>query len=103
MSSNESPVPDYLMGTYTMLKCAYPEGIPETEYLPVMALLYQIMSFRTMARVLSALTDKSYSLVYNDVSGFEADPQPSPEQVETVKRKLDACDYEDWFNNNKWW
>jgi hypothetical protein len=103
MSSDESPVPDYLMDIYGLLKCAYPEGIPETEYWPVMSLLHPIMSHWCIADVLPELTEKDHSLVYLDASGFGMDPPPSPEDAAKVKHKLDACGYEEWFKKISWW
>ena len=94
------PVPDYLQDTYDLLKCALPDGIPDEEYWPVLSLLHRVMSFWTIADVLSVLTNKERSEVYNDASGFGLDPLPSPEAVEKVKQKLDACGYEEWLKQN---
>ena len=80
-----------------MLKCAFPEGIPEEEYLPTQAILHPEMSFRTLARVLAALTDKHYIEVYNDASGFGLDPMPDLEEVERVRQKLIECGLNDWL------
>lgn len=103
MNGDESSVPDYLEDIYILLKCAFPEGISETEYRPILLLLEQAMSFRTLAQVVSALTDKSYADVYNDVPGVILDPPPPTEDIEKVTRKLDACGYEEWFEKNTAW
>ncbi|MEP7293709.1 MAG: hypothetical protein ABI835_18115, partial [Chloroflexota bacterium] len=63
-------VPDYLHGVYDILKCAFPDGIPEGEYWSVMMLIHPYMSFGPLADVLSVITSKNRYLVYNDASGF---------------------------------
>lgn len=96
---NQNQVPDYLQATYELLKCAFPEGITDEEYWPVLSLLHQTMSFWTIADVLSALTQKDRSEVYNDASGFGLDPLPDAEAVEKVQQKLVRCGYNDWIKS----
>jgi hypothetical protein len=93
-------VPDYLQDIYEILKCAFPDGISEEEYWPVLALLHQVMSHRTLARVLSIIADKMYIEVYNDASGFGLDPLPHPDEIEKVRQKLNPCGFEEWFQHN---
>jgi hypothetical protein len=95
--TDHNDVPDYLQDIYNLLKCAFPEGIPENEYLPTMMLLHPKMSFRTLARVLAGLTNKPYIEVYNDASGFGMDPMPDPEEVEKVRQRLIECGFNDWL------
>ena len=57
---------DYLQPTYELLECAFPDGISDDEYFPLLAILHPEMSFRTLAEVLSHLTDKPYIEVLND-------------------------------------
>jgi len=100
---NDRDVPDYLQDIYEILKCAYPSGLNEDEYWSVLSILHQIMSFWTIAHVLSVLTNKDRSEVYNDASGFGLDAPPTMDDVERVKSKLDSCGYDDWFKTNKFW
>ena len=93
-------IPDYLHATYDMLKCAFPDGVPEEEYWSVMVLIHPYMSFRALADVLSAVTNKDNFWVYNDATGFGLDPLPDPAETEKVKQKLDACGYDAWVEEN---
>lgn len=83
MQPRES-VPEYLHETYDMLKCAFPERIPETDYWSVMALLHPHISFWTITDCLAALTDKNRYGVYNDASGFGLDPLPDLTNTESA-------------------
>ncbi len=94
---NENLVPDYLHDTYQLLKCAFPQGISQADYWPTMAILHEVMSFWTIADVLSVLAHKDRFEVYNDASGFGLDPLPSEEDITRVKSKLESCGYEEWL------
>jgi hypothetical protein len=83
-----------------MLKCAFPDGIPEEEYWSVMVLLHPYMSFRTIRDVLAVVAHKDLTDVYLDAMGFGLDPMPDPADVEKVKQKLDACGYQAWVEKN---
>lgn len=87
---------DYLHETYELLVCAFPDGIPEEQYIPLLAILHPEMSFRTIAEVLSSLMQKSYIEIYNDASGFGLDLLPDSEQIEKVRERLVKCGYEQW-------
>jgi hypothetical protein len=99
MQPRES-VPEYLHETFDMLKCTFPEGIPEKDYWSVMALLHPHMSFWTITDCLAALTDKNRYEVYNDASGFGLDPLPHPAHIENVRQILNACGYAEWVEKN---
>lgn len=94
---NQNEIPDYLQEIYDLLRCAFPDGVSDENYWPLLAILHPHMSFRTLARVLAALTDKSYIEVFNDASGFGLDPEPDIESIEDVKRTLVTCGYEGWL------
>lgn len=94
---HENAVPDYLQDTYAMLKCAFPNGVTDEEYWSILSILHQVMSFWTIADVLSALTNKERIEVYNDASGFGLDAPPNIDDVERVKSKLRACGYDEWL------
>jgi hypothetical protein len=96
MNQSDS-IPDYLQDIHFLLKCAFPNGISDEEYWPVLSLLHQVMSFRTIAKVLSVLSNKHRTEVFNDASGYGLDPPPPLEDVERVRQKLNACGYEDWL------
>lgn|GEM_PF-675223 len=93
-------VPDYLHATYDMLKCVFPDGIPEEEYWSVMVLIHPFMSFGPLADTVCAVMDKNRYEIYNDASGFGLDPMPDASETEKVKQKLDACGYAAWAAKN---
>src|SRR5262249_1488074 len=85
-----------LLETETMIRAAFPSGIPEDEYFALLALLYEGMSFRTLATVMSYITGKPYPVVYNDVLGAVSEPELSAATIDQVRRKLQEHGYDAW-------
>lgn len=88
----ETSIPPHLIDVYNVLACAFPESIKEEEYIPLINILYQWMSFRAIATVLAKVSQRSYIEIYNDASGHQTFPV-DPEQVEKVLNKLLDCKY----------
>lgn len=99
--SNQDSIPDYLQEIHNILKCAFPEGIPDNLYMPIIAIFHPVMSLRTIARALSECTDKPYIEVFNDASGFGLDPLPDSSKIDEAKQKLAICGYDDWLKNQQ--
>lgn len=90
-------LPDYLMSTYTLLKNTYNEGIPEDEYYSILFLLYDHMSHRNLAEVISYFTKKQYAEVLNNVFECVTNKKPIDEKVNFTKLKLLKNGYEKWL------
>ncbi len=92
-------LPDYFQSTLEMVRAAFPEGINDENYYPLLVLLSEGIGQRGLARFMAALTGKPMSGVYNDVLGVQSpDPvdKPAPERVEEAKRRLQAHGYDEW-------
>jgi hypothetical protein len=94
-------IPPELRTTYLMLVCVYPDDIPEDEYWPVIAILHPYLSFRVIAHILPAFTEKDYVEIFSDASGYGMDPVPSEEQIQAVRNKFLQCGYENWLKEVK--
>lgn len=94
---NETFNSSHYESTYQLLNCAFPDGVSEAEYWPLLGVLHQWMSFRPIAEILAGFTGKDYIYCLNDVMGFGIDPWPSDEAIQNVIEKLRICGYEDWL------
>jgi hypothetical protein len=98
----QKTIPSHLVSTYQLLQCAFPQGIEPQEYFPLLSILYEQMSDRTLAQVISELTGKEYSIVLNDI--YRVGSSTLPTEVETarpgVQQKLMHCNYETWLTEN---
>jgi hypothetical protein len=86
-----------LRGTEAMIRAAFPNGVPEHAYLPLLVLLHECMSFRSIATVVSHCTDKSYITVYHDVMGAVSHEGPDATALEPVKKLLQRHGYDEWL------
>src|SRR5260370_9568751 len=93
-SVQAAELPDYLQPTVAMVRAAFPNGISDEDYLPLLALLSEGMGQRALARLMAALTGKPQPVVYNDLLGaqspFEAD-NPAPCRLAGEKRRRQAA------------
>lgn len=96
----QKTIPAHLVSTYQLLQCAFPQGIEEQEYLPLLSILYEEMSDRSLAQVIAEFTGREYYAVLNDVYRVGAgEPVSSSieDTIDQVKQKLIRCDYEKWL------
>ncbi|MCU0534364.1 MAG: DUF3349 domain-containing protein [Hydrococcus sp. Prado102] len=96
----QKTIPAHLVSTYQLLQCAFPQGIEEREYLPLLSILYKEMSDRCLAQVIAEFTEKEYPAVLNDVyrvGAAETFSSAVEEVLDSVKQKLIRCDYDKWL------
>jgi hypothetical protein len=89
-----------LRNTAIMVREAFPAGVPESAYQPLLALLYEGMSMRAVAQVVACYTGKPYPVVYNEVLGAVAlaDANGLDARVlGNVKQLLREHGYDDWL------
>ena len=90
-------IPDHLQSTWDLLKRAYPSGIPTSDYLAVLAVLYPHMSDRNLAQVAATFTGKTLGIVTNDVYAVGAGGRVTPESVAEVRKRLDRVGLAEWL------
>lgn len=93
----QSIVSPYLLSTYRLINCTFPDGIESEAYFPLLALLYDEMSDRNLAEIVAECTGKDYSVVLNDVYRVKYTNVPEPEAIDKVRRRLLPCGYEKWL------
>ncbi|MGK7875804.1 MAG: DUF3349 domain-containing protein [Xenococcaceae cyanobacterium] len=94
----QATIAPYLLSTYKLIQCAFPDGVEAEAYFPLLALLYDEMSNRNLAEVVAHYTRKDYYLILNDVYRVKSTDVPSPQAIAKVRRRLLACGYEDWLD-----
>ena len=93
----QKTIPAHLVSTYQLLQAAFPQGIEDQEYLPLLSILYEQMSDRSLAQVIAEFTGREYHTVLNDVYRVGAAETGVGEVVGSVNQKLMRCDYEKWL------
>ncbi|MEH1933577.1 MAG: DUF3349 domain-containing protein [Nostoc sp.] len=87
----------YLLSTYKLIQCAFPNGIETQDYFPLLALLDDEMSDRNLAEVVAHHTTKHYGIVLNDVYRVRTTDVPKAEAIDKLKQHLLVCGYEEWL------
>jgi hypothetical protein len=91
-------IPDELRSTYTMTRCAFPQSISQDDYLPLLAVLGEQMSFRQAAAVIALLQGKTYVQYLNDAYAALSHIGPDAAAVQQVKQVLVPCGYQAWLD-----
>ncbi len=81
-------LPPTLSGAAHMLRSAYPGGMPDTAYAPVLALLYEHFSDRNLTELMAAVTGKDAAVVLNDIYAC-ASSKPEPSAIAAARRRLE--------------
>ena len=96
----QKTIPAHLVSTYELLQCAFPQGIEEQEYFPLLSILYEQMSARSLAQAIAEFTGREYHAVLNDVyqvGAAETFLSRDEQVLNRIKQKLICCDYEKWL------
>ena len=79
-----------------MLLRAYPRGLPDEDYEALISLLYEHMSDRNLAQVISHLFSKEYIVVWNDVGRIQSGTKTSKDASARVLQTLTDAGYAEW-------
>jgi len=96
-SIQKGELPPEHRSTAAMIRAAFPNGVSDEAYLPLLALLHERMSFRSIATVVPHCTDRSYIDVYHDMMGAVSHEGPAANTIEPVKKLLQAHGYDAWL------
>jgi hypothetical protein len=86
-----------LLSTERMLRQAYPEGIPDAEYLALIRAMYDHLSDRNLALVLSVVSGRDSGEVLNDIYRA-ASIGPDSVSVRAVIARLQEHGYDAWLS-----
>jgi hypothetical protein len=87
-------LPDSLRPVLDVLRRAYPDGLPDSDYLPLLAFLREEMSERNLAAVVAEFIDGETVVVANDSAAAASIRRPSAVDVQRVRHRLEAGGWE---------
>jgi hypothetical protein len=103
MVKEKVSLPEYLRSTQNMIVRAFPNGLGEGDYFPLIAAVYDEMSHRNIAEVVSVVSGKSSAEVLNDIykvgsqKGIDNHVEVPREELERVKNLLVPHGYDEWL------
>jgi hypothetical protein len=77
-----------------LLRAAYPEGVPDEDYLPLLVVLNPDLSARNLAAVIAELIDGEAVVVDNDAAAAAGSRRPPAKDVQRVRDHLMAFGYQ---------
>ncbi len=91
-----------LQSTYELLRRAFPEGISEADYFPVLAVFADTeISSRNFSKVLECLDGRHYAEhLYLFTHELPNRPPPEPVAVEATRRRLNTAAFQEWMNED---
>lgn len=88
----------FLHPTYDLLKRAYPDGIPERDYFPVLSVFSSTdISSRNLGLTLQALDGRNYAIHYYNLLHELPSRKIDPVDLARARAALDAAGFSDWL------
>ncbi|UED70823.1 DUF3349 domain-containing protein [Brevibacillus sp. HD3.3A] len=89
-------VPPSLKSTYILLRKSFPNGIDERYYFSLIKVLYEYLSDRNLAEIISKVSGKDENIVLNDIYKVAANIVTC-EEVSAVIEMLNFCGFSKWI------
>lgn len=90
-------VPSHLQSTVNLINRAFPEGVPDADFLPLLAVLYAHMADENLVEVVSLLTGRGRGAVLNDVYAAGSLVGLDPDDVAAVRARLVSTGLDEWI------
>jgi hypothetical protein len=88
------------MSAREFFKCVFPDGLKGEDYFPLIRVLHEEMSFRSVAYYVGSLLGKDYTLILNDVYAAASPGYISNPEIENrVRERLISCGWTVWLNS----
>lgn len=86
-------VPDYLKNIFNLIQRAFPNGVPEDEYLALLSIIYPHMADENIVIVIQAITGGDEGAILNDVYLSAQKDAVNPSVVAAVQARLDRAGF----------
>lgn len=83
------------MAALRVLQQAFPDGVPDEEYKPLLAALSEGFSERQLARLVADFTGRDAVVVDNDHAAARSHDRQDRQIVDQVRRRLAEAGYDD--------
>lgn len=88
--------PEGLESTFALMRAAYPDGLPDEDYLPLLRVLSEHMSERALGQAIALLFDRERIVVQNDAAATWSWRGLSAADVERVVQHLRKYGFDKW-------
>ena len=96
----QSTTTSFLQTTEELLKKAFPNGMEDDLYFPLLNILEPELSDRNLATVISNFTGKEYHIVLNDIYKVKAQSFENDLVLDIVQSLLDVAGFQQWLEED---
>jgi hypothetical protein len=94
-------LPPYLHSTYDLIVRAFPDGISDEDYFPLLAVFEPTeISARNLGAVLEAIDGRNYSLHYYNLLHELPYRKPRRADIDRVRAKLESVGFAAWLKED---
>ena len=93
-------IPAHLQSTASLINRAFPDGVQEPDYMPLLVVLYPHMSDENLATIVSLLTGRDRGIVLNDVYAAGSGINLESDVMAAVQGRLKAAGFDQWSQND---
>jgi hypothetical protein len=91
-------LPPYLLSTYDLIVGAFPDGISEADYYPLLAVFATTeISPRNLGAVLQAIDGRDYSLHYYQLLHELPHRKVPRAEIDRVRARLESAGFAEWL------
>jgi len=90
-------IPSHLVNTANLISRAFPEGVSEADYMPLLAVLYPYMADENLVEVVHLLTGRDRGVALNDVYSAGSGAGVDTEAVVAIRARLVSAGLEEWL------
>ena len=96
-----SGIPPGLESTFWLLRAAYPAGLPERDYVPLLLILSDHMSERALGHTIELLFERDRHFVQNDAAAARSSSPPPIPEIERVRNHLSRFGLQEWITESE--
>ena len=96
----QSTTTSFLQTTEELLKKAFPNGMEDDLYFPLLNILEPELSDRNLATVISNFSGKEYHIVLNDIYKVKAQSFENDLVLDIVQSLLDVAGFQQWLEED---
>jgi hypothetical protein len=93
----KATLPEHLSNTSRLILAAFPDGVSDDIYFPLLKILYPHMSDRNLAEVMAACSNYDQITVYNDIAKVASTGESTVEGVTQVLQRLREVGFDEWI------
>jgi hypothetical protein len=90
-------IDSHLESSLRLLVESFPDGIDQSDYFPLLDLLYEEFSDRNLAKLIAHFQGAHYTEILNDIAKSQTTEKPTKESVDDLRARMRKHGYDRWL------